>query len=179
VSEQAGQAARHQQSPLGMIGAMIVLAVLLLAWLGFRSLTSDDPDSAVRTVDYAQVVAPARKAASFDLVAPASLPTGWRATSAGFTDTVPQHWHLGVLTDRNRYVGLEQGDRSVSSMVQEYVDPDARHGKPVDVGGRRWSTYTDAGGDLALVRQHDRTTTLVVGHDVPQATLAGYVADLH
>ena len=178
MSGQTGQAARHQQAPLGMIGAMIVLAVLLLAWLGFRSLTSDDPDSAVRTIDYAQVVAPAREAASFDLVAPASLPTGWRATSAGFTDTVPQHWHLGVLTDQDRYIGLEQGPATVRSFVEKYVDEAASRTGSVDVAGRRWTSYTDSGGDLALVRRDGGDTTLVVGHDVPRATLESYVAGL-
>ncbi|MEO5709625.1 MAG: DUF4245 domain-containing protein [Nocardioidaceae bacterium] len=178
MSGQAGQTARHQQSPLGMVGAMIVLAVLLLAWLGFRSLTSNDPASAVRTVDYAQVVTPARTAADFGLLAPASLPTGWRATSAGFTNTVPQHWHLGVLTDQDRYIGLEQGPATVSSFVEKYVDEKASRTGSVEVAGRRWTTYTDSGGDLALVRSDGGAATLVVGHDVSRSTLEGYVAGL-
>jgi hypothetical protein len=161
-----------------MVGAMIVLAVLLLAWLGFRSLTSDDPGSAVRTVDYVQVVTPARKAADFALLAPATLPTGWRATSAGFTNTVPQHWHLGVLTDQDRYIGLEQGPATVSSFVEKYVDEAASRTGSLDVAGRRWTTYTDPGGDLALVRTDGGAATLVVGHDVPRATLESYVAGL-
>jgi hypothetical protein len=161
-----------------MVGAMVVLVVLLVAWVGIQSLVKRQPDSAVRTVDYAQVVAPARKAAKFDLVAPAALPSGWRATSVSFRDTVPQHWHLGVLTGTDRYVGLEQGQGSQRSMIEEYVDKDAQRGAPVQVGGRRWVTYTDARGDLALVRRDGDATTLVVGHDVPQATLLSYVAGL-
>ena len=175
MSEQAG---RYQRSAGGMVGAMVVLVVLLVAWVGIQSLVKQQPDSAVRTVDYAQVVAPARKAAKFDLVAPAALPTGWRATSVTFRDTVPQHWHLGVLTDTDRYVGLEQGQGSQRSMIEEYVDKDAQRGAPVQVDGRRWATYTDARGDLALVRRDGDATTLVVGHDVPRATLLSYVAGL-
>ena len=49
---------------------------------------------------------------------------------------------------------------------------------PVDVAGRPWTTYTDPGGDLALVRTDGRATTLVVGHDVPREALLGYVAGL-
>ena len=52
MSEQAG---RYQRSAGGMVGAMVVLVVLLVAWVGFKSLTTDQPDTAVRTVDYAQV----------------------------------------------------------------------------------------------------------------------------
>ena len=175
MSEQAG---RYQRSAGGMVGAMVVLVVLLVGWVAIQSLVKDQPDSAVRTVDYAQVVTPARKAAKFDLVAPASLPKGWRATSVTFRDTLPQHWHLGVLTDDDRYVGLEQGQKSLASMVEEYVDKDARRGPAVDVDGKAWRTYTDSGGDLALVRRDGDATTLVVGHDVPKATLVSYTAGL-
>ena len=175
MSEQAG---RYQRSAGGMVGAMAVLVVLLVAWVVVQSLVKDQPDSAVRPVDYAKVVPPAREAAKFDLVAPASLPKGWQATSVSFQDASPQHWHLGVLTDDDRYVGLEQGQRSLASMVEEYVDKDAHRGPAVDVDGQSWRTYTDTGGDLALVRRDGGATTLVVGHDVPKATLVSYTAGL-
>jgi hypothetical protein len=160
-----------------MVGAMLVLVVLVLAYVGVQAL-SEQPATTVQTVDYQRVVPGARDAADFELVAPRRLPAGWRATTVSF-DTAPQaHWHLGVLTDEGRYVGLEQADDPVRAMVREYVDEAARRGSPVDVGGDSWSTYTDAGGDLALVRRAGRTTTLVVGHDVPRSDLMSYTADL-
>lgn len=174
----SGQAGRYQRSAGGMVGAMIVLVALVVAWVGVKALTTQDPQSPVRTVDYARDVPAAKKAAGFDLVAPASLPEGWRATTVSFADRPVQHWHLGVLTDRDRYVGLEQGGQSVRAMVEQYVDKAASRGAPVDVAGRRWATYTDAGGDLALVRRTGPTTTLVVGHDVPRAELVTYTASL-
>ena len=42
----------------------------------------------------------------------------------------------------------------------------------------RWATYSDGGGDRALVRRDSGTTTLVVGHDVPQDELVAYAASL-
>jgi hypothetical protein len=175
----SGQAGRYQRSAGGLVGSMIVLGVLLVAFVGIRSLTDRHPDTAVRVVDYAKVVAPAKQQADFHLVAPSALPTGWRATSAGFDESGgSQHWHLGVLTDQDRYVGLEQGDDTLRSMVSQYVDEQAERGKRVDVAGRPWTTYTDSGGDLALVRSGAGATTLVVGHDVPQATLVAYAASL-
>jgi hypothetical protein len=161
-----------------MVGAMVVLVAILVAWVAFKSLTTRQPDHPVQTVDYAQVVAPAKRAASFDLVAPPSLPAGWRATSVNFNDQSAPRWHLGVLTDEGRYVGLEQSERSVRSMVADYVDERSTRGEPVDVAGRRWATYTDSGGDLALVRRQGRTTTLVVGHDVPETDLVSFTASL-
>jgi hypothetical protein len=172
------QSARHERSAGGLVGALVVLLVVVLAWVGIRALASQDPDSPVQRVDYAQDVPFARKAADFDLVAPPRLPVGWRATTVRFEPAPGAHWHLGVLTGEKRYVGLEQGDQTIGSMVEEYVDPAARRGSAVTVGADRWSTYTDSDGDLALVRREGRTTTLVVGHQVPRATLVDYVASL-
>ncbi|MCW2818115.1 MAG: hypothetical protein JWR42_902 [Marmoricola sp.] len=161
-----------------MVTAMVVLVGVILAYLGVQSLVTNQPSTAVRTVDWASVVPGARKAASFDLLAPSSLPRGWRATSVTFTDTKPSHWHLGVLTDADRYVGIEQGFGSVSSMVTDFVDDRATRGAAVDVAGRPWTTWTDGGGDLALVRRSAGVTTLVVGHEVPRSTLVSYTASL-
>jgi hypothetical protein len=155
-----------------------VLLVLVIGWVLFRAVFLPHPATPQQRVDYAQVVPPARKAARFDLVAPAGLPAGWRATSVRFTSGVRQHWHLGVLTGRSRYVGLEQGQQPVPEMVAAYVDPNASRGAKVVVAGQTWSTYTDSGGDLALVRHAGTTTTLVVGHDLPRSQLRAYVARL-
>ncbi len=174
----SGQAGRYQRSFGGLIGAMVVLVAVIVGWVAFRSVFSDNPDSAVRVVDYREDLPVAREAAEFDLLAPDRLPTGWRSTSARFTPMPKQAWHLGVLTDDDDYVGLEQSDRSVRSMVEEYVDPQARRGDEVDVAGSPWTTYTDAGGDLALVRRQGNTTTLVVGSDVGKSDLVSYTASL-
>ena len=156
---------------------MAVLVALVLGFVGLRALISSPPKGE-QTVDYARVVPDVRRAARLAIVAPPSLPDGWRATSVRFTDDPPQHWHLGVLTDQNRYVGLEQGQQSVPAMVSAYVDGAASRGAPARVGARTWATYTDDGGDLALVHRVGGTTTLVVGHEVPRSTLVRYAASL-
>jgi hypothetical protein len=160
-----------------MVGAMVLLVVLVLVYVGVQSLRTR-PAAEVRTVDYARVVPDARKTADFDLLAPPRLPAGWRATTVSFSGEPDAHWHLGVLTSRNRYVGLEQGRGSVGAMVTTYVDKAATRGRPVVVAGRSWTTYTDAGGDLALAHRVGHTTTVVVGHDVPRAGLLAYAASL-
>ncbi len=161
-----------------MVGALVVLLAVVLGWVALRALTSSDAATPVRTVDYTRDVPAAREAADFRLLAPPGLPSGWRATTVRFTGPPRAHWHLGVLTGEDRYVGLEQGQDSVASMVERYVDEAATRGEPVDVAGRPWATYSDSGGDLALVRRAGRTTTLVVGHDVPRSDLVSYVASL-
>jgi hypothetical protein len=160
-----------------MIGAMVVLLLVVAAFVIFRDINRDDPASPVKPVDYKTPAQYARTAASFDLLAPAALPDGWIATSVRFTDGEEQAWHLGTLTEDRRYVGLEQADRPISGMVEDYVDEDATQGDDVTVGGETWETWSDAGEDLALVRESGDVTTLVVGR-VPQETLETLIATL-
>lgn len=160
------------------MGAMVILVAVVLGYVAFRELNRADPASPVDEVDYTRTVEFARGQAGFDLLAPARLPEGWRATSVDFVPGEEGRWHLGMLTDEGQYVGLEQSTASAESMVQTHVDPEAARGGPVTVEGERWRTWTDDSGDLALVRSTGDTTTLVVGHDVPQAELRAFAAAL-
>lgn len=161
-----------------MVGALVVLLGVVGAFVGLREINRDDPPSPVREVDYGKVADLARERADFDLVAPASLPPGWRATTVNYVDGEDAHWHLGLLTDQVRYVGLEQADSSPKSMVQTYVDETATPGESVEVAGVEWSTWADDEGDLALVRETPGTTTVVVGHEVSEAVLVDFAASL-
>jgi Protein of unknown function (DUF4245) len=173
VSEQAG---RYQRSAAGMVGAMIVLVLVVAAFVLFRDLNRSEPASPVQPVDYQETLGFAQDAVGFALLAPPSLPDGWRATSATFVPEPPR-WHLGVLTDENRYIGLEQSRSSVDRMVETYVDREAVKGRPVQVAGETWQTWTDDGGDTALTRVQDGVAVLVVG--TPElAVLVDYAESL-
>ncbi|MGZ4499023.1 MAG: DUF4245 domain-containing protein [Actinomycetes bacterium] len=172
------QPARYQRSASGMIGAMIILLVIIGVFVGFRRLTSSEPSSAVQTVGYHQDAKFARQAVHYTLLAPPRLPAGWRATTVQYTSGPTEHWHLGVLTNQNRYVGLEQALEPESSMVHTYVDNGAAKKGTVRIAGHTWTTYTDSIGDFAVARQDGKAATLVVGHQVPQPTLERYVASL-
>jgi hypothetical protein len=88
-----------------------------------------------------------------------------------------QAWHVGFLTADDDYVGLEQADESAEELVEQHVDADATEGDPVTVDGEEWQSWTDEGGDSALVRETDAVTTLVVG-TVEQETLAEFIHTL-
>jgi hypothetical protein len=174
----SGQAGRYQRSAAGMVGAMVVLVAVVVGFVVFRDANRQDPQSPVSEVEYSQAADFARKQASFEVLVPSSLPDGWRATTVEYVPGTNDRWHLGLLTDQDRYVGLEQSDDSVGTMVETYVDEEATKGEPVQVGGEPWSSYTDSGGDLALVRRQGGVTTLVVGHDVPRDDLVAFAASL-
>ena len=143
-----------------MIGAMLVLLGVIAAFVVFRDVNRNDPASPVPTVDYQKTLRYAQ--ADFRLLAPARLPAGWRATSVDFVPD-PTRWHLGLLTDQQGYVGLEQSHSPVREMVTSYVDRNAAAGQPVRIDGASWRSWTDQGGDTALTRVEGGVTTLVVG----------------
>lgn len=174
----SGQPGRYTRSFGGMVGAMLVVVVLVVVFVVFRDANRDDLAPGARAVDYATDARYARQQAGFELLAPPTLPAGWRATSVRFVPGADERWHLGMLTDEDRYVGLEQADASVAAMVEMHVDPEATRGRAVEVAGDRWQTYRDDAGDLALVRREAATTTLVVGHEVPVEELVAFTASL-
>ena len=172
------QASRYNRSFGGMIGAMVVLLLVIGAFVVFRDLNRSDPPDPVQAIEYGTSARFARKAATFELVAPRRLPPGWIATSVRFQNGTDQSWHLGCLTGERRYVGLEQADAPLSSMLDEFVGEDATRGADVPVAGRTWQSWTTPDDDRALVRQTLQVTTLVVGR-VPQATLETFIGTLH
>ncbi len=174
MSERPG---RYQRSFSGMVGAMIVLVLVVALFVAFRAINRTEPENTVDAVDYTRPAEFAREQARFPLLAPAELPEGWRATSVRFDNGRDQAWHVGFLTGDDDYVGLEQADESAERLVQEHVDEDATEGDPVTVDGDRWQSWTDDGGDTALVRETDQITTLVVG-TVEQDTLVEFVHTL-
>jgi hypothetical protein len=175
VSEQPG---RYTRSFGGLVAAMAVLVVLVGGYVLVRSVFyGTDTANPVQPIAYQQPVHDARHSADFHLLAPRSLPPGWIATSVRFTDGDDQAWHLGALTAGAKYVGLEQAERSAPDMVEEFVDPDATRGSDRTIDGQTWQTWSDAGGDQALVRETHGVTTVLVG-PVPESTLENYLATL-
>ena len=150
-----------------------LIALIILALWGFGKLFTNTPDSPVKAVDYASTVSSARPAADFELLAPRSLPAGWKATSARFN---PRSWHLGVLTADDDYIGLEQ----VKLTVPRAVDRFARGSKSAGtatIGAETWSVRKGPDDDITYVRQEAGLTTLVNG-TAPQRVVEAYVASL-
>ena len=135
-----------------MIGALVFLLVVVLGWVGFRAITSDQKATPIRTVDWSAWVKAGRAEQRLSLFAPERLPSGWRATSVTYVGGNAPRWHLGLLTDQGKYVGIEASLVSTKDLVTQYVDEAAVRGKDVTVGGETWQSWSDAGGDHALVR---------------------------
>ena len=141
---------RTQRSVAGMVGALIVVVAIGVVWVKIGG--SDEQPTPVKTVDWAAWVKAGRADQQLSVFAPATLPTGWRATSVDYVGGTGAHWHLGLLTDSAKYVGIEESRASTEDLAEQYVDQDAVRGKDTTIGGETWQTWTDAGGDYALAR---------------------------
>lgn len=167
----SGQAGRYQRTFSGLVASLGLLLVVILAVAGFRVLNGGDKEHPIETVDYASSLPYWRSHATFALLAPPALPQGWVATSVRLSDDEPQAWHLGVLDADGRYLGIEQQNLPVATMVDTYVGDEAER-----VGTwQGWQEYDGKGRDHALVRRDADVTTLVIG-SVSLSRLHDYVA---
>ncbi len=151
-SPAAARGARYERTPGGLVGAMLVTVLAVLAFVAFRAVTTDKEPTPVRAVDYTSALASARADQRLVVLAPERLPLGWQATSATYTRGVLPTWHLGLLTDDAKYVGVEEARASIADLVDEHVDPDADRGPDVTIAGETWQSWTDSGGDYAVAR---------------------------
>ncbi|MET1061131.1 MAG: DUF4245 family protein [Nocardioides sp.] len=177
MSEQGG---RYQRSFSGMVGAMIVLVVLVVAFVLVRGLNRSDPSVEPDRVDYLDVVRGVARADGDPVAYPPRLPDGWFATSASFG--AEGIWSLSLLTDDEEFVGVRQsrGTESVEELVTTYVDDAAEEGDPVSLDSPlapSWRSFTDSGGDYALVAEVEDSIVLVVG-TAPEQEIQDLAASL-
>lgn len=136
--------------------AVIGLIVLAL-WAFGKIFFTNDTEKTLDAIDYAKVVEQARPAASFELLAPKSLPQGWEARTARFK---PDSWHLGVFTNTGDYIGLEQVRTSVDLAVDRFAEGSKPDGT-AEVDGQEWSVRSGPKGRWIYVRADDDVTTLI------------------
>ena len=160
MSEQAG---RYQRSPYGFVGAMLVLLLVIGAFLTLRACSRDNQPTEVRSVDFVGVMEQARNDGQLIAAAPDPIPKGWQATSVRYRQGSGATWHLGMLTDLKKYVGIEEASRTPRDMVDQYLGKDATKGAPTRIRSRTWQTWTRPSGDFALTLRTPDETLLVGG----------------
>jgi hypothetical protein len=167
VSEQEQQQppprSRRKQTVGDMVRSLAVVLVLVGIVVIFN--VAEQPEPVVRDVDYRGALEQARDVASYDVLAPESLPEQWRATSARTgQDGAAVTWHLGLVTARESYAAVEQSDGADRrGFVDDFAAGAERTGT-VAIGGRQWRRLE--GGEperRALLTTDGGVTTLVAG----------------
>jgi hypothetical protein len=156
-----------------IVRSVVVIGLIVLGLYAFGKLFTQEPESPVDAIDYATIVEQARPVAGFDLLAPSSLPKGWKATSASLNI---DWWHLGVLTKDDEYIGLEQIKGSTDRAVDRFADGSKADGK-ADVAGEAWSVRKGPLKRTTYVRSEGDVTTLVVG-TTSRSVIEDYISSL-
>ena len=143
---------RYDRSFGGLLAAMVVTVVFVAGYVGFRGLTRDQPEIKP-DVDYASCVAYLQEA-DVSVVYPQGLPSQWRANVIHYARGNPPGWRIGLVTDRDEFVGVVQEQDDVDDLLAEYVDQNPSQGEDAapanGLGATVWQTWSDAGGDHAF-----------------------------
>lgn len=151
-----------------------VLALLVI----FFTATRPEPWMP-ETVEYEPVLEQVRAEYPYPVLAPASLPEGWRATSVDHSSTDRgNRWRLGFHIHDSGFVGLEQSDGEIVSYLASRIG-DFREDGSVTIGGEVWERriQEDRSPDRALVRIEDGVVTIIRGPE-PYEVLERFAATL-
>lgn len=168
---ETGRPGRYQRSTLGLIGAMIVTAAAVGAFLLLQQLFREDLEVSPEEVDHLEVVRAAQQA-DVRPVYPGSLPEGWIATRADGEAGEEPSLEVAMLTDDDRFVGVVWSRSSPESLLASRVDDEElEESDPITVTGsvaRQWDGYADPGGDHAYLAERGPATVLVYGSAPPE-----------
>ena len=142
-----------------VVRSVVVLGLIVLTLYGVGQFFTREPETPAPAVDYATIVDQVRPVADFEVLAPPSLPKGWQANRATFDI---DGWHLGVLTDDEEYIGLDQASVSVDRAVERFADGSRADGT-ADIEGETWSVRKGPQDRTTYVRRDGDATTVVVG----------------
>src|SRR5262249_20889602 len=119
----AGRPASNRDMVLSLVVILVPLAIITML------LTRGPHNATVQTVDWKPVAAQATRQAPYQVLTPVELPAGWRATRVSWTrigepdptgeESIRNRWQLGVLTDADVYIELDQGDKRAADMVDD------------------------------------------------------------
>lgn len=165
---ESGTPGRYNRSVDGLVAALVITVVVVLAWVVFRALTSQDEEIEPETVDYLETVELAQDS-GVEIAYPPTLPDGWRATNVVVEPGEPPAFGLSVLTDSGTFVGVRQEDDSLEDLLATYVDEEAENISEKDALqvespiASTWDGYGDEGGDLAYAAELGEDRLLVYG----------------
>jgi uncharacterized protein DUF4245 len=160
---------KRGRSSAGDMVRSLAVVVAVIAVVLLLSKGSSDP--VTPTVDYTASLADARAQASYPVRAPAGLPKSWRSTSARVTrNGAAVEWHVGFVTPREDYAGLEQSDGPPTEFVGRFADGSDRSGS-VRIGSRTWRRLQGGKPEPRALWLREGTVSTVVAGNASWAEL--------
>lgn len=157
--------------------SMVVLGAIVIAVYGIAHLLYGSPEDN-RDVDYESVLVGARATDDFAVLAPPERPEGWRANHADFVPGPEGSWRLGLLTDQDRYIGLNQVFADVEEAVEEYA-PESEEAGETQLAGQTWQVFeATEEADTTFVRGDGENRVVLVTGTAPREQIETYIESL-
>ncbi|TDO45034.1 uncharacterized protein DUF4245 [Kribbella sp. VKM Ac-2527] len=141
-----------------LLACFIVVAFLFV-------VTWRPKEEKINAIPYTAQLEDAKKVAPW-VRGPAPMPAGWTATSVEFRtpEQSPITWHLGIITNDRKYVGVEQSNVTGATFQRDELGKTEDDGTST-VAGVVWERkkLLDRKDETALVLTGSGVTTIVVG----------------
>ncbi|MGH6656590.1 MAG: DUF4245 domain-containing protein [Actinocrinis sp.] len=153
-----------------MVLSLAVIAVPIAIVLAISPSNAGNPVHVIDTASYQSTLSAARQAVPFTLVAPSTVPAGWKLTSEYYQPqgATAADWHLGYLTPSGAYVSVEQTTELLAGFLSDQHS-DASPSTAVPINGATpnvWQRYTGTTPTaLRTVLYHSdaKSTVIVAG----------------
>lgn len=163
---------------------LVIIIPLVIITLLFTNTPRDHP---VKVVDWVPVLTTARTQAPFPVLAPTSVPAGWRATQVSWVKqgqpgtsgqiSPRNQWELDFLDADDMFIGLSQGDGDTGDFVKQETRAGTADGSSV-IGGQTWDRVISPDERTRSLVRRDPAVTTVVSGDLGYAVLEAYAVSL-
>jgi hypothetical protein len=153
--------ARYNRSPKGLLVALLVTVLAVVAFVLFRATFRDQPERAGELAEYRTTVEAAQEA-GIRLVNLRDIPDGWEISSVEYAAGPRPSWAVNLLTDEGRFIGVFQSDvDDVAETLEDFGVDDPEPGDKsafrTDLATRTWQTWAGTDAELGY------STTLTEG----------------
>jgi hypothetical protein len=169
--EQPGRPGRYQSSAAGLIGAMIVMVLVVLAFVVFRGAFRDNDEYDAPDLDYRDFVASIQQL-GLEPVYPPELPKGWTTKDASYQTGERPVVDLVFTTDDGHTAGIHRGGAGEHDLLVTYVGEgvtESQDSLGTDLAS--WTGWVDTDGDHAWTAHVGDDTVLVYSSGDPDELL--------
>lgn len=176
ADREARQKKRLRQTVRDMVLSMLVVTGVVVFLVAPWNWRTPDP---VKEVDAAPVIAGAREAFDWPVLAPQDLPATWRATSARVetADDGQPVVVLGWVSPATEYVGLQQSPTKITDFVPDVTLKGVQQDDVV-LGTLTWTRYVNADETRRSLVRTDAGITYVVTGTGPWDEIEGFTKTL-
>jgi sugar phosphate isomerase/epimerase len=153
--------ARYHRSPSGLLAALLVTVLAVVAFVVFREVFRDPPERANEVREYRSTVEAAQQA-GIRVVNLREFPEGWVVNGVEYVAGERPTWAINLLTADDRFVGVLQSDvddvaETLEGVGVENPEPGDVTTFASDLDAGPWQTWAGTDGELAY------STTLTGG----------------